>query len=92
MNSFLKKVIRFLAGEGGPTAVEYAVVMMLVFLVCLSTVILLGEATSDSFEDSSKSLEDALGAAGTPGAQPKPISRAGSPVPVLAVRCEGYRD
>ena len=82
MNCFMKKVIRFLAGEGGHTAVEYAVVMMLVFLVCLSAVILLGEATSNSFEDSSKSLEDAFGASGAPSAQPKPIPHAGAPVPV----------
>jgi len=60
MNSFAKKVIRFLAAEDGPTSVEYAMMLMLVFLACLAVVNVLGQSTADNFESSSVSIQDAL--------------------------------
>jgi pilus assembly protein Flp/PilA len=56
MSLLLKRISRFLAAEDGPTAVEYAVMLMLVILVCLSAITLLGENTSQSLTDSSNSL------------------------------------
>ena len=36
MKLFAKKVQRFLASEDGPTAVEYAVMLALIVIVCLT--------------------------------------------------------
>ena len=38
----MKKILRFLLSEEGPTAVEYSVMMLLVFLVCLVMIRTLG--------------------------------------------------
>jgi len=57
MNRFVKKIVRFLASEEGPTAVEYAMIVMLIFLVCLSAVMLIGQATSGNFEASNSSIQ-----------------------------------
>ena len=38
-------------GESGATAVEYAVVVMLIALVVIGAVTLIGRSTRDSFED-----------------------------------------
>jgi len=60
MKPLLNKVIRFLADDTGPTAVEYAAMLMLVFLACLSAITVLGQSTVSSFEDSSNSIEQAI--------------------------------
>ena len=38
MKSFAKKVQRFLKSEDGPTAVEYAVMLALIIIVCLTAI------------------------------------------------------
>jgi len=60
MKSFVRKILRFFASEDGPTAIEYAMMLMLVFLACLSAVTLLGQATNASFNASSNSIQKAL--------------------------------
>ena len=55
-----RTILRFLIAEDGPTAVEYAIMLMLVFLACLSVVVVLGQSASTSFEDSSTSIEEAF--------------------------------
>jgi pilus assembly protein Flp/PilA len=60
MKSLLGKIVRFAASEGGPTAVEYAVLLMVVFLACLSMITLLGQSTATSFQDSSSHLHQSL--------------------------------
>lgn len=60
MNSLIKKIIRFLAAEDGPTAVEYAMMILLVFLGCLSAVTLMGESTMQSFQQSNTSIQNTL--------------------------------
>jgi len=60
MKSLVAKTVRFLAAEEGPTAVEYAMMIMLVFLACLSVVITLGQSTTSSFDSSSNSIQSAL--------------------------------
>ena len=42
MKSFAKKVQRFLASEDGPTAVEYAVMLALIVIVCLAAIQAIG--------------------------------------------------
>ena len=38
MNRFLRHVRRFVRSEDGPTAVEYAVIVALVIVVCLTAI------------------------------------------------------
>ena len=40
---------RFLTEEGGPTAVEYAVMLALILVACISIVTTLGTSTSRTF-------------------------------------------
>jgi len=60
MRSLVKKAIRFLAEEDGPTAVEYAMMIMLIFLACLTMVGLVGQNASSNFQESSNSLKNVL--------------------------------
>ena len=48
-NSFLKSVRNFLASEDGPTAVEYAVMLALIVVVCLASVSALGSNANAKF-------------------------------------------
>ncbi len=50
------KIRRFLASEDGPTAVEYAVMIGLVIIVCLTAISSLGSNTSSTFNKMSNSL------------------------------------
>ena len=47
---------RFLAAEDGPTAVEYAVLLAMIFLVCFTAIELVGVTVSRSFTDTSNKL------------------------------------
>jgi pilus assembly protein Flp/PilA len=44
-----KSVRRFLVSEDGPTAVEYAVMLALIVLVCLTAISSLGTAAKNNF-------------------------------------------
>ncbi len=57
----MERIWHFVKDEDGPTAVEYAVILMLIFLVCLTTVQLIGQALSGSFQDSSDKIDQAIG-------------------------------
>lgn len=46
----------FLKREDGPTAVEYAIVLALILLVCLGAVRTFGTATGTSFSNSAQSI------------------------------------
>lgn len=52
----LNKIKRFLQSEDGPTAVEYAVMLALIIVVCLISIQALGSASSKSFSNISQSL------------------------------------
>lgn len=49
MKSLAKKVQRFLVSEDGPTAVEYAVMLALIIIVCLTAVSSIGTKACTSF-------------------------------------------
>ena len=51
MKNFAKKVQRFLVSEDGPTAVEYAVMLALIVIVCLSAIRLVGTNASATFQN-----------------------------------------
>lgn len=50
MKSLAKKVQRFLASEDGPTAVEYAVMLALIIIVCLSAITAIGTNANATFQ------------------------------------------
>ncbi len=49
MKSLAQKVQRFLVCEDGPTAVEYAVMLALIVVVCLTAITQVGSNASSSF-------------------------------------------
>ena len=51
MKSLATKVQRFLVSEDGPTAVEYAVMLALIVIVCLSSIRLIGTNANATFEN-----------------------------------------
>ena len=48
MKKLAKKVQRFLVSEDGPTAVEYAVMLALIVIVCLTAIRSVGTSASDA--------------------------------------------
>jgi pilus assembly protein Flp/PilA len=56
MKSLAQKVQRFLVSEDGPTAVEYAVMLALIIIVCLTAISAVGSKTSTTFYNVSKSV------------------------------------
>ncbi len=56
MKSFAKKLQRFLASEDGPTAVEYAVMLALIVIVCLTAIQAIGTNANTKFGE----VRDAL--------------------------------
>ena len=51
MKSLAKKVQRFLISDDGPTAVEYAVMLALIVIVCLAAIQAIGTNTSAAFQE-----------------------------------------
>jgi pilus assembly protein Flp/PilA len=51
-----QKVHRFLVSEDGPTAVEYAVMLALIIIVCLTAISSLGTAANQTFTDVGASI------------------------------------
>ncbi len=56
MKSLAQKVQRFLVSEDGPTAVEYAVMLALIVIVCLTAISSVGTKTSATFNKVAGSL------------------------------------
>ena len=56
MKSFLVNARRFLVSEDGPTAVEYAVMLALIVVVCLVAISSIGSRSSTTFNNVAKSL------------------------------------
>ena len=49
MKNFANKVERFLKSEDGPTAVEYAVMLSLIVVVCLTAITSIGSNANSTF-------------------------------------------
>ena len=56
MQSFAQKVRRFLVSEDGPTAVEYAVMLALIIIVCLTAIQAVGTNASTTFTNVAATL------------------------------------
>jgi pilus assembly protein Flp/PilA len=49
MSHALRKLVGFLKDENGPTAVEYAVMLALIIVVCISAITALGTNSNNTF-------------------------------------------
>ena len=49
MKQFLRSTVSFLKGEEGPTAVEYAVMLALIVVVCIAAITAIGGASNQTF-------------------------------------------
>ena len=56
MKSLAKSIHRFLVAEDGPTAVEYAVMLALIIIVCLTAISSLGTAAKNTFTEIANSV------------------------------------
>jgi pilus assembly protein Flp/PilA len=56
MKSLALKVQRFLKSEDGPTAVEYAVMLALIIIVCLTAISSIGTNASTTFGNVANSI------------------------------------
>jgi pilus assembly protein Flp/PilA len=51
MRSFARSVVKFLSAEDGPTAVEYAVMLALIIVVCMTAITALGTNANKTFSN-----------------------------------------
>ena len=51
MRTWSKKIVRFLQAEDGPTAVEYAVMLALIIVVCITAITALGSNANSTFSN-----------------------------------------
>jgi pilus assembly protein Flp/PilA len=49
MRNFGKALVKFLKDESGPTAVEYAVMLALIIVVCITAITTLGTNANSTF-------------------------------------------
>jgi pilus assembly protein Flp/PilA len=56
MKSLALKVRRFLVAEDGPTAVEYAVMLALIVIVCLAAISSIGTQANAKFTEVANSI------------------------------------
>ena len=56
-----RRFLKLLRDDDGPTAVEYAVMLALIVVVCLGAIQGLANATADSFNDSATEINSAFG-------------------------------
>jgi len=59
MKNFALKVQRFLKSEDGPTAVEYAIMLALIVIVCLTAIQASGTNASSAFQDIADDIDSA---------------------------------
>jgi len=57
VRSTLKTVVEFLKREEGPTAVEYAVMLALIVVVCIAAITAIGAASNQTFSSVGSALK-----------------------------------
>ncbi len=65
MKKFLNKVQRFIKSEDGPTAVEYAIMLALIVIVCLTAIQAVGTNAKSTFDDIATNLSNVNSEAST---------------------------
>ena len=56
MTKFVNSVKNFLVSEDGPTAVEYAIMLALIVIVCIGAVQSIGQSANSKFQDANNAL------------------------------------
>lgn len=56
MKKSLVSLKQFLLDESGPTAVEYAVMLALIVIVCIGAISAIGQSSSDVFQEVANQL------------------------------------
>ena len=56
MRSFSEAIVNFLVREDGPTAVEYAVMLALIIVVCITAITALGTNANKTFSSVSNTI------------------------------------
>ncbi|HEX4592424.1 MAG TPA: Flp family type IVb pilin [Gemmataceae bacterium] len=56
MRQFAKNVVKFVKAEDGPTAVEYAVMLALIIVVCIGAITTLGGGAQQTFSNVNAAL------------------------------------
>ena len=56
MKKLITKVQKFMQAEDGPTAVEYAIMLALIVIVCIAAVQAIGAATNTAFQSVANEL------------------------------------
>jgi len=56
MRKTVKNVVNFLKREDGPTAVEYAVMLALIIVVCIAAITTLGKNANTTFSNVANSI------------------------------------
>jgi pilus assembly protein Flp/PilA len=51
MRTWYHSIVRFLEREDGPTAVEYAVMLALIIVVCITAITTLGKNANNTFSN-----------------------------------------
>ena len=59
MRTIATRLVRFLKQEDGPTAVEYAVMLALVIVVCLTAIGTLGRQANNTFSTAGAKIQAA---------------------------------
>ena len=57
MKTFALSVKKFLVSEDGPTAVEYAVMLALIVIVCLTAIQAIGTNSNETFDSIAKAVD-----------------------------------
>ena len=57
MKAFAQSVKKFIVSEDGPTAVEYAVMLALIVIVCLTAIQAIGTNASTTFQNIADQLD-----------------------------------
>ena len=66
MKNIVSKVQRFIKSEDGPTAVEYAIMLALIVIVCIAAIQAVGTAANGAFQNIESELSNRLPGAATP--------------------------
>jgi pilus assembly protein Flp/PilA len=56
MHRLSQMLVRFMKEEDGPTAVEYAVMLALIVVVCLAAISVLGQKASGTFSNAALTM------------------------------------
>ena len=56
----MKTILRFIRDEDGPTTVEYAIMLTLILVGCLTAISVIGSETASFFQDSAEQLDKSL--------------------------------